>query len=71
MTEAVITFIVLAVILFGVIWLAESQDKRDDVDRPEIAILQARQGIRLACYLLMYIGIVLALTLGLLVYKLR
>jgi hypothetical protein len=71
MTEATITFVVLGVVLVSLIWHSERQHRFDNADKPETSILQTRQDMRLACYLLVYIGIVLALMLALLVYKLH
>ena len=71
MTEATITFLVLAVILVALIWYSEHQHRFDNANKPEINIMQTRQELRLVSYLLGYIGVVLALVVALLVYKLH
>jgi hypothetical protein len=64
-------FLVLAVILVALIWYSEHQHRVDNADKPEINIMQTRQELRLVSYLLGYIGVVLALMVALLVYKLH
>ena len=48
-----------------------TQHRVDNANKPEINIMQTRQELRLVSYLLGYIGVVLALMVALLVYKLH
>ena len=67
--EAILIFIVFVGLLVGLILYSERQQRLDS-DKAESNIMQMRQDIRLACYLLVYIGILLAGMFAFIVYKL-
>jgi hypothetical protein len=67
--EAILIFIVFVGLLVGLILYSERQQRLDS-DKAESNIMQMRQDIRLACYLLVYIGILLAGMFAFMVYKL-
>jgi len=69
--EAALTFTGLAVMLWVSTRQAERSQRFDNVDEVNINIMQTRQDMRLACHLLMYIGLLLNLMFAFLVYKLH
>ena len=70
-TEATFTFITLAALLARWMWHSDRQQRFDSENKVENKIMQTRHDMRFVCYLLQYIGVLLASMFAFLVYKLH
>jgi hypothetical protein len=57
--------------LIGLSWEVNRKQRFDRIEKPNENIMQARQDIRLACYLLYYIAFLLTFSLAFLAEKLH